>query len=138
MSTSQIASDKIAITELIHRYQLYIDSHDAELWASTFTADGVYDSPMGLARGTAELKEAISGWHSSGATEGKRHMLGLVVIDVDGDTASATSYYWIAEVATTPGVVATGTYVDRLRKLDGEWKLAHRKQTIDPSFKMPS
>lgn len=138
MSTSDIASDKIAITELIHRYQLYIDSHDAELWASTFTADGVYDSPMGLAHGTAELVAAINGWHSSGATAGKRHMLGLVVIDVEGDTARATSYYWIAEVVTTPGVVATGTYVDQLRKVDGVWKLAHRKQTIDPSFQMGS
>lgn len=138
MSMSEVASDKVAITELIHRYQLYIDSHDAELWASTFTADGVYDSPLGLAHGTAELVQAINGWHSSGATQGKRHMIGPIVIDVDGNTASATSYYWIAEVATTPGVVATGTYVDRLHKVDGAWKLAHRKQTIDPSFQIGS
>lgn len=135
MPTIDVTSDKVAITELIHRYQLYIDSHDAALWAGTFTADGIYETPFGTSQGTEQLIEAINQWHSSGVTLSKRHMIGPIVIDVDGDTATATSYYWVAEIEAAPQVVATGTYTDRLKKAHGEWKLAYRKQTIDPSYK---
>jgi ketosteroid isomerase-like protein len=135
MTTIDELLDKIAITELIHRYQLAIDSHDAALWASTFTADGEYDTPFGHAKGTEQLIGAISSWHSSGITKGKRHMLGPIQIEVTGETATAYSYYWIAEVETAPAVIATGTYTDVLRKVDGAWKLARRVQAIDPSWK---
>lgn len=33
-------------------------------------------------------------------------------------------------------IVASGAYEDRLSKRGGVWKLQHRVQTIDPSFKM--
>jgi ketosteroid isomerase-like protein len=135
MPTTDVTADKVAITELIHRYQLYIDRHDAALWASTFTEDGVYETPFGVSQGTEQLIQAINQWHSSGATLSKRHMIGPIVIDVEGDSASASSYYWVAEIEAAPQVVATGTYTDRLRKVNGEWKIAHRKQTIDPSWK---
>lgn len=135
MATSEQLLDKVAITELIYRYQLYIDSHDAALWATTFTEDGEYETPFGHAKGTEQLVGAINSWHTSGITKGKRHMIGPIQIDVAGDEASAYSYYWIAEAETAPGIVATGTYTDQLRKVGGEWKLARRIQTIDPSWR---
>lgn len=135
MSTSEELLDKVAIAELIHRYQLAIDSHDAALWASAFTDDGEYETPFGHAKGTQELIGAISSWHSSGITRGKRHMLGPIQIEVAGETATAYSYYWIAEAEQAPAIVATGTYTDALRKVGGVWKLARRVQAIDPSWK---
>ena len=60
MTTTQELLEKAAITELIHRYQLAIDSHDAVLWASTFAEDGEYETPFGHAKGTEQLIGAIS------------------------------------------------------------------------------
>lgn len=51
---------------------------------------------------TEPLISAISSWHCSGITRGKRHMLGPIQIEVTGDTATAYSYYWIAEVEMAP------------------------------------
>jgi uncharacterized protein (TIGR02246 family) len=135
MSTIEELLDKVAITELIHRYQLAIDSHNAVQWASTFTEDGEYVTPFGHAIGTEQLIAAITSWHSSGITKGKRHMIGAILIAVTGETATAYSTYWIAEAETAPAIVATGDYTDQLRKVDGDWKLARRVQTIDPSWK---
>ncbi|MCA9912239.1 MAG: hypothetical protein KC496_02770, partial [Anaerolineae bacterium] len=75
-------------------------------------------------------------WHSSGITAGKRHYIGSVrVFDLTDEIARVESNYWIAEAETTPGIVATGYYMDEVKKVNGEWKIAHRKQVVDSSFK---
>jgi hypothetical protein len=58
------------------------------------------------------------------------------ILDLQAETATTESNYWIAEAETTPGLVATGYYLDTLKKVNGAWKIAHRKQVVDPSFKM--
>ena len=128
-------ADRFAITELMHRYILSIDAHDNEAFADCFTPDGVYDSPFGVATGRDAIRGTIAQWHSGGVTHGKRHFTGPLQVQVKGNEATAFSYYWVAEALNAPGIVATGTYTDTLRKVDGVWKLAHRKQTIDASFK---
>jgi uncharacterized protein (TIGR02246 family) len=128
-------ADRFAITELLHRYILAIDAHDNEAFADCFTADGVYESPFGAATGREAIRGTIAQWHTSGVTHGKRHFAGPIQVQPRGDEATAFSYYWVAEALANPGVVASGTYTDVLRKVDGEWRLAQRKQTIDPSFK---
>jgi hypothetical protein len=128
--------DRFEIFELMHNYILSIDSHDNAQFADNFTADGVYDSPWGVAEGRDAILANINYWHSSGVTQGKRHFVGAIrVLDIQGDTAHAESNYWIAEAADTPGVVASGYYLDTLTKVNGKWKIAHRKQFVDPSFK---
>ncbi len=134
MTTSQ---DKFEIFQLMNNYILSIDSHNNEQFADNFTQDGVYDSPWGVAEGRDAIIGNIGYWHSSGITKGKRHFIGSVrVIEMDGDTARTESNYWIAEAETTPGIVATGYYIDTVKKVRGAWKIAHRKQVVDPSFKM--
>lgn len=129
--------DKVAIIELLHHYILSIDRHDNEQFADNFTHNGIYDSPWGIAEGREAILGNISYWHSSGITKGKRHFMGaLRVTELHEDTAKAESNYWIAEAETAPGLVATGFYLDTLKKVNGEWKIAHRKQVVDPSFKM--
>lgn len=128
--------DRFEIFELMHNYILSIDSHDNAQFADNFTQDGVYDSPWGVAEGRDAILANINYWHSSGVTKGKRHFVGAIrVLDIQGDTAHAESNYWIAEAETTPGIVASGYYLDTLAKVNGRWKIAHRKQVVDPSFK---
>ncbi len=137
MSTPQRIQDTVEITALLNQYILSIDSHDNEQFADNFTADGVYDSPWGVAEGRAAILGNIGYWHSSGITRGKRHYIGaLRILELGDDTARAESNYWIAEAEATPALVATGYYVDTLKKVNGTWKIAHRKQVVDPSFKM--
>lgn len=134
MTTGQ---DKFEIFELMNNYILSIDSHNNEQFADNFTQDGVYDSPWGVAEGREAIIGNIGYWHSSGITKGKRHFIGSVrVLEINGDTAKTESNYWIAEAETTPGIVATGYYIDTVKKVNGAWKIAHRKQIVDASFKM--
>lgn len=131
------AQDNFEIFQLMNNYILSIDSHNNEQFADNFTQDGVYDSPWGIAEGKDAIIGNIGYWHSSGITKGKRHFIGSVrVLELNGDTAKTESNYWIAEAETTPGIVATGYYIDTVKKVNGAWKIAHRKQVVDPSFKM--
>ena len=131
------AQDNFEIFQLMNNYILSIDSHNNEQFADNFTQDGVYDSPWGIAEGRDSIIGNIGYWHSSGITKGKRHFIGSVrVLELNGDTAKTESNYWIAEAATTPGIVATGYFIDTVKKVNGAWKIAHRKQVVDPSFKM--
>ena len=58
------------------------------------------------------------------------------ITELNHDTAKAESNYWIAEAETTHGIVATGYYQDTHKILNGVWKISHRKQIVDPKFKM--
>lgn len=135
----QTVQDKFEIFELMHNYILSIDSHDNERFADNFTADGVYESPWGTANGREAIIGTIGYWHGSGITSGKRHFVGSIQIqELRTDSAVVASSYWVAEAAESPSIVATGFYTDTLKKENGVWKIANRKQTVDPSFKMNS
>jgi uncharacterized protein (TIGR02246 family) len=131
-----MSPDKFEILERLHRYILAIDSHDDAQFADNFHDDGVYVSPFGSASGREQILATIHQWHAGGITAGKRHMIGPWRIDVDGDTATAVSSYWVVNAAEGTAIVATGEYRDRLVKKQGVWKLQERVQTIDPSFAM--
>lgn len=130
-------NDKFEIFELMNNYILSIDSHNNAQFADNFTNDGVYDSPWGVAKGREAIIGNINYWHSSGITKGKRHYVGAIrIAELSGDFAKVESNYWIAEADTAPSIVATGYYIDTVKKVNGEWKISHRKQVVDPSFKI--
>jgi hypothetical protein len=128
MDTSR---DRIEILELLSRHQIYIDLKEAERYASVYAPDGRYESPFASARGTEELVAMSRRLLESGFTRNKRHLNGPVMIDIDGDRGTALSYWWVADYTDKPAVFATGTYRDELRKIDGQWKIVHRVQTVD-------
>lgn len=129
-------NDKLEILELLNRYILSIDTHDAAQFADNFHDDAVYVSPFGSATGREQILATINQWHSGGITAGKRHLMGPWRIDVDGNTATSTSSYWVVNAQDGTSIVATGAYTDVITQKNGVWKLQKRVQTIDPSFKM--
>lgn len=124
--------DWVEIYDLLNRHQIYIDQQDVEGYASVYAEDGRYESSFGSAQGTDDLMKMTMRLHSSGFTAGKRHFMGPAMIDIDDSQAEAISYWWVADYTTSsPAVFATGTYRDKLRKIDGQWKIIQRVQTGD-------
>lgn len=126
-------ADIVQITEVLNRHQVYIDLGNADGYADLYSEDGHYESPFTSATGRAQIRQMFTDLRDQGFTAGKRHMTGPAVIDVDGTRATARSWYWVAETEQAATVYATGTYTDRLQKIDGNWKITHRVQTLDPS-----
>jgi hypothetical protein len=126
--------DRLEIVELLSHHQVYIDLRDAEGYAGLYAEDGHYESPFASARGRDELIAMSRRLHEAGFTAGKRHYNGPAAIDIDGDEARVFSYWWVAETKDAPAVYSTGTYTDRLQKIDGRWRIVHRKQEIDPNW----
>ncbi|MFI2367377.1 nuclear transport factor 2 family protein [Streptomyces sp. NPDC018833] len=128
---SDSPNDRFAIREVIDRHQMYIDLRDADGYANLYTEDGRYRSPFGSADGRDEIKAMFIDLAEKGFTKGKRHMSGPAVIEANGATATARSWYWVAETEKEHAVYATGTYTDKLRKADGKWQIVQRVQTLD-------
>jgi hypothetical protein len=132
------ADDRAAIVDLQARYVVAMDYLDADGYAAVFAEDGVLD----WARGLVEGKEAIYDFMATGTydftqgapeaqtPDGKnwpstvRHLITNQVIDVDGDTAQAITY-WIQfnnnQRRDEVEWMLFGSWYDEFVKIDGEW-----------------
>lgn len=124
--------DKQDCVELVHKFARAIDRCDADLVREVLHPDATDDH--GSFKGTGE--EFIT-WVMPVLAGMKRtqHMIGNVLVEVDGDRAQGESYF-IAH-HTLPGeegdrfMVAAGRYLDRFERREGVWKIAHRHAVYD-------
>ena len=132
------AEDRAAIVDLQARYVFAMDYLDADGYAAVFAEDGVLDWARGLVEGRAAIREFMAtgtydftrGAPKAETPDGKnwpstvRHLITNQVIDVDGDTARAVTY-WIQfnNNAKRDQVewMLFGTWYDEFVKIDGEW-----------------
>ena len=120
-------SDKDEIRELLARYCFALDAGRFEEMAALFTPDGVWETAFGTGTG----REGIVAQASSIATgvRPKRvHLTTNIVIDLDGDTATARSNWALIQNVPSgaPVIGSGGAYADRLVKADGRWWFKHR------------
>lgn len=130
--------DRAEIENLQARYLLAMDFLDADAYAEVFTKDGILD----WAGGEIEGREAIRAFMASGrynpargAAEAdwpaaSRHFIMNQVIKVDGNKASAITYWFQANNNADRGTMTLGmfgNYVDTLEKVNGEWLFARRE-----------
>ena len=133
------ADDRAEIENLSNRYMVAVDSGDIETVMSTWTDDGVLDWVGGVERGKAAIRKAMSGFGGGrhvdipeGATSRPRtrHQIINHVIDVTGNTAHTTAY-WFAITNSTPQkdvqLLYFGHYEDELVKVGGRWLFKQRK-----------
>src|SRR5690606_10010893 len=132
------AEDRAAIVDLQGRYVMAMDYFDAEGYAAVFAEDGVLDWARGQVVGRDAIHEFMAtGTYdfTRGAPEVKtpdgrdwpstvRHLITNQVIDVDGDTARALTY-WIqfnnnADRSKVEWMLF-GSWYDEFVKIDGEW-----------------
>lgn len=134
------ASDRSEIEDLQSRYLFALDWQNPELYASTFTEDGVLVWAGGTVKGrkaiVEEMKEArevdkraIAGT-SPVRPFRRRHFISNVVLRIDGDRATSRAYWFEFNNDMRdrrPYLGAYGHYQDELRRVDGRWLFTRRQ-----------
>ena len=133
---SKTIDDVISESEIkdVHlRYCRANDRRDEELMRSCFHPDAVIELHEGLdveafiALGRVMLSKYTVTWHNTGNQ----------LVEVDGDAAWAEHYtissHRIAADDAGPerDFVASGRYIDRMERRDGEWRIARRIMLLD-------
>lgn len=131
--------DKQSISELIMRMARAIDRCDAALLGALFHPDATDDhgSYQGSAADFIPWVMAVLG-----TMERTQHMIGNILIELDGDFAASETYFNAHHVIAKDGaevlMVAAGRYLDRFERRDGAWKFAHRHAVYDWSSTAPA
>jgi 3-phenylpropionate/cinnamic acid dioxygenase small subunit len=137
----QVLEDERAVLSTLQRYGHYIDYGRAEEWVQLFTADATYLITSGrpdvdsttTVSGHDELRDFI-GRHSHAPELFHKHVLAEPMISVNGDEASAESYWLLAleRKGNRAGIVGFGRYLDTLRRQpNGVWLFTQRRIEVD-------
>lgn len=124
-------ADRESIRDCLYRYCRGIDRCDPDLLRSAYWPDAIDDH--GDFKGTIEqfIAWAEPQLHRSGQN---LHMIGNILIRIDGITAAVESYFWF--VITRPGggprdMLGCGRYLDRFERRGDEWRIAARLVMTD-------
>jgi uncharacterized protein (TIGR02246 family) len=124
-------TDVEEIRQLLARYCHAGDSLDSDAFADCFTDDAVIIANGVRSVGQDAVRASVEAMRPVYAATPLRHVTVNIVIDIDGDEAQASSYYMLFLTGADPRVLAIGTYRDRLRRVDGRWRLSERVATSD-------
>ena len=116
------AGDRIAIVELVSTYNHAIDGHEADAWADTFVADGVFEvTGRDPVEGRAALVRMVEG---QDAGSGVRHWTTNFVVEPEGEGASLRCDLALLRGAA---VLLTGRYEDSLVRGEDGWRFVRRR-----------
>ena len=144
------AEARAEIENLQARYLFAIDWQDADAYASTFTEDGTIDWAGGVVKGRDAIRKEVQGRPAirelietlrermfagqepgaSGPPVRLRHYISNLVLRVDGDTASAKSYWFEIRndgPENSVRIIGYGHYDDELCRVNGEWLFVSRR-----------
>jgi hypothetical protein len=113
-ATTSYGEDRAQIEDLQARYLFALDFHDPQLYASTFTADGILDYGEGDVKGREAIIKVIAGMPDnrpspptfSTPDDGKpalrpgRHQITNIVLKITGNRAAADPNGSISETTT--------------------------------------
>lgn len=122
------ADDHVEIRNLAGRYSHALDLGEPAAWAEVFTEDGVMEM---VAQGYDIEGDALRSLARDGEPSGSRHMPSTFVIDGAGDEATMRSYVTVVSTGDPARIVFQGRYEDRLRHVDGKWRIARRRILTD-------
>ncbi len=122
------AIDRLAVTEILHRYCSQIDAGNFTAVRELFTDDarGRYWGGEWLEGGDAIVQWLVS---TCASALFMHHMDKVYSIEIDGDRATARCHITAHLTGRdAPGTVmlSVGNYVDELRREDGGWKISSR------------
>jgi hypothetical protein len=128
------AEAKLEIHEVLYQYCRSMDRMDAALALDCFEPDGELEY-SGLYRGSpAGFVEWL--WPVHGAMVAHSHMVTNIIVDVtNGDTAVSEAYVLVTLRIENKGelvdLIGKGRYLDRWRRFEGRWRIAHRTYVSD-------
>jgi hypothetical protein len=129
------AQDNFEIQQLYARYNIAIDSGDAEGYAATFTPDGVFNTFTGH----DALVGFVKLWREklNGAT--RKHWNTNLQITGTSKQASASVYLMLVDTSTKPAsILGTGAYTDSLIKTKDGWRFTKRTAKMDEAPSAPA
>jgi hypothetical protein len=129
------AQDYFEIQQLYARYNMAIDSGDAEGWAATFTADGVFNTFVGH----DALVGFVKTWREKLGGATRKHWNNNLQVTGNAKEATASVYLLLVDFGTKPpSILTTGTYSDSLVKTKDGWRFTKRTTKGDIAPAAPS
>lgn len=134
------AADELAIRNVLARLAQLADDGDLNEYVSLFTEDGVWEGPATGQPSGADFKRVRKGHADllAGAKERRaqgiqgpntntHHVVTNTAIQLNGDTATAKSFYmYLVNTHKKPEVSLMGVYNDTFRRTPKGWKMARR------------
>jgi 3-phenylpropionate/cinnamic acid dioxygenase small subunit len=122
-------ADHDLITDVLVRYATGIDTRDWALFRTCFTEDvhADYGADVGTWNDAGAMTEYMTVMHQD--IVDSKHMLSNFVIEVEGDTATASTYVHAVLVAVQDPLTwfdVVGCYEDRLVRTPDGWRIGHR------------
>lgn len=116
------------IRDVLMRYCRGVDRGEPSLIEQAYHPDAIDDHGDFVARG-ADIPELFAKM-SGRSPFGGMHFIGNVLIEVEGETAYAESYFMAIKDVARDGKrhlrVRAGRYVDRFERRDGQWRIIER------------
>lgn len=123
---------KQEIYELACRYSRGLDRLDAALLLSVFHEDGWCEYGFSNCPPGEFVNFAINALQGH---EANQHMVGNVLIEVEGDQAFGevyfNAYHKVKGETGFEDIIIAGRYIDRYEKRNGQWKMAYRSERVD-------
>jgi ketosteroid isomerase-like protein len=122
--------DKLAIAELIARYNHSIDGGDYETWVACWSEDAVLDGVGQYRVGLDAIRAFAVAYEQNHRSKsaGLRHFTFNIISDIKGDEATSRSYLQLTRTgAKGVQIIFTGCYEDVLIKRAGQWRFRSRK-----------
>ncbi len=133
--------DREAISRLFIELSNRLDARDLKGYGALFTGDGEWSGVVGRAVGPAAIAEILGRFCKPWESEGHRtyHTTVDIVIDLNGDTAKATSKWQHITRGENdqPVILHLGHYDDRLRRTAEGWRFTRRAAYGDIPYYEP-
>jgi len=124
--------DREQIRECVYRYARGIDRCDEELLRSAYWPDATAHQLEFSGTRDEFVAWTIPALESMNGTQ---HLVGNVLIQLDGPVAAVESYFYGFHSINVDGAardtVMSGRYVDRFERREGEWRIAERTVVVD-------
>jgi len=132
--------DKQEITEVMFRFARALDRVDGELMKSTYWDDAIEEHQDPIFpdlffyndNAWAFVDQAMEGFRALKATQ---HRISNVLIELDGDQATAECYVWAYHLHQEDGTeregILGGRHHFQFEKRDDEWRIKHRLTVFD-------
>jgi len=126
---ARLMADERELNALLVRYCRAVDRCDEALLRTCYHPDSFDDHGTFKGSGWEFAAYIVKAHRERRLTQ---HAVSNVTLDVRGEVAFGESY---TEMRTTAEdgqlVYGFGRYIDRFERRDGEWKIAHRRVTVE-------